>query len=307
LSALQDSDDLRARVVGLLLGSIVPHGDDTHPVAEQTRNAVVQLVVGQTDPAVYAIAVAMCARDASTSNDSACQQISLQRWAQLDPDNAAPWLLLAAKAQDARNGAAEADAFTRAAAAHKVDSYGNSLYAFAEPSIPQDATPLDRSYLAVELIGVETATVAPYGPVIRHCSADAMNSTNVRQQCNALAELLLTHGTTLLDLSVGKTIGAHAGWPAERLNELTLELQALQQATTEAASPDGDNPWTCTNVRSFKAYMTQRVRLGELAAARDALERSGETVDELAQKHSQWCLVQQHAAFERASAEFGVR
>jgi hypothetical protein len=60
LSALQNSDDLRARVAGLLLEGKVTGGDSLRPVAEQTRNEVVQLAAGTGDPAVYAMALSMC-------------------------------------------------------------------------------------------------------------------------------------------------------------------------------------------------------------------------------------------------------
>ena len=41
-------------------------------------------------------------------------------------------------------------------------------------------------------------------------------------------------------------------------------------------------------VSRVNAYVVQRVRQGELGAARDVLERSGETVDAMAQKYTQY-------------------
>jgi hypothetical protein len=58
----------------------------------------------------------------------------------------------------------------------------------------------------------------------------------------------------------------------------------LMQAIMQATPTNNDDLWTCDGVRRGNAYMGQRVRLGELGAARDALERSGETVAESAQK-----------------------
>jgi hypothetical protein len=121
LSALQNSGDLRARVAGLLLEGKVTGGDSLHPVAEQTRNEVVQLAAGAGDPAVYAMALSMCGTSAVTDADSACRQLSLQGWARMDPDNAVPWLLLAGKARASHDSATEADAFSHAATAHRID------------------------------------------------------------------------------------------------------------------------------------------------------------------------------------------
>jgi hypothetical protein len=288
LSALQDSGDLRARVAGLLLEGKITGGGPIVPPTEQTRDAVVQLAVGVDDPAVYAMAVSMCGIDRGIPADTACQQISLQRWAQIDADNAVPWLLLAGKAQEGHDSAAAANAFRQATKAHQYDAYNDSLYSFAEPEMPPDATPLERSYLATEVIGVESTLRSPYGPTTRRCSADAVQDPDIRQQCNALAELLVNHGTSLIDFSVGRNIGARVGWPKERVDGLALEQYALTQAIIEVTPSDNDNLWTCDSVRRLNAYMVQRARLGELGAGRDILERSGETLQALAQRHLQF-------------------
>jgi hypothetical protein len=289
LSALQNSGDLRARVAGLLLEGKVTGGDSLRPVAEQTRNEVVQLAAGVGDPAVYAMALSMCGTSIVTDADSPCRQLSLQRWARMDPDNAVPWLLLAGKARASHDSAAAADAFSHAATAHKIDAYSDSVFAFAEPELPQDVTPLERSYLAIEVIGVEAATgLSHYSVANQHCSSDAMQDSTVRQQCDSLAELLVTKGTNLLDLGIGKTIGARAGWPSERVKELVLEQHALMQAIMLQAPSDNDKLWTCDAVKRVNAYVIQRVRLGELGAARDVLQRSGEPVEAMAQKYTQY-------------------
>jgi hypothetical protein len=289
LAASQNSDDLRARVAGLLLEGKVTGGETLRPVAEQTRNEVVQLAAGTQDPAVYAMALSMCDSSAITKHDSACRQLSLQQWARLDSDNAVPWLLLAGEAQARHDSPAEADAFKHVASAHKIDSYSDSLFAFAEPELPRDVTPLERSYLATEVIGVETAIGLPeYSIASRHCSSDAMKDSTVRQQCNSLAELLVMRGTNLLDLNLGKTIGARAGWPSKRLEELGQERDALMWTIMQQTPADNDELWTCEGVSRLNGYLAQRVQRGELGAARDALERSGETTETMAQKYTQY-------------------
>jgi hypothetical protein len=289
MSALQNSGDLRARVAGLLLEGKVTGGDSLRPVAEHTRDEVVQLAAGAADPAVYAMAVSMCGTYSGTGADVACQQISLQRWAQLDPDNAIPWLLIAGKARAGNDSAAEANAFDQAAKARKVDSYSDSLYSFAAPELPQDVTPLERAYLATEVIGVEAAIAAPqYRVASQYCTGDAMQDSDVKQQCNSLAELLVSKGTSLLDLGLGRIFGARAGWSSERVAEVTQEHDALMQAIEQAIPSDNDELWTCDGVSRTNAYIAQRVRLGEPGAARDALERSGETIQAMARKYAEF-------------------
>jgi hypothetical protein len=288
LSALQNSDDLRARMAGLLLEGKVTGGEPLRPATAQTRDEAVQLAAGSEDPAVYAMAILMCESSPAADADSACGRLSLQRWAQMDPDNAAPWLLLAGKARARQDGAAESDAFSHAATAHEIDSYSGSAFAFAEPEFPHDATPLERSYLAIEAVGVETATgFSQYSIALHHCSADAMPDNIVRRQCGSLAELLVTKGSNLLDLGVGTSIGARAGWPTARVNKLMLEQHALMQAIMNQAVPYEDKPWACDAVSRVDAYLRRAVRLGELGAAREVLDRSGDSVETMAQKFSQ--------------------
>ncbi len=247
LTALQDSSDLRARVAGLLLEGKVTGDGSLRPVAEQTRNEVVQLAAGAGDPAVYSMALSMCGAATDGDVDSACRRLSLLQWARIDSDNAAPWLLLAGKARTRHDSAAEADAFSHAAAAHRIDSYNYSLLAFGEPELSPNVTPLERSYLATEVIGVGAAIGLPeYSIASHHCSLDAMqDSATVRQQCDSLAELLVTKGANLLDLGIGKTIGERAGWPSERVKKLVLEQHALMQAIIQQTPSDNDKLWTC--------------------------------------------------------------
>jgi hypothetical protein len=59
------------------------------------------------------------------------------------------------------------------------------------------------------------------------------------------------------------------------------------QAIVRQTPSDNDTLWTCDAVSRLNAYMIQRVRLGELGAARDILERSGESVEEMARQYTQ--------------------
>lgn len=288
LAALLDSGNYQARAAGLFLEGKITDGFASRPIAEQTRDALVQLAVGARDPAVYAIAVRACNAYLDPAK-GACEQISLREWARIDADNATPWLLLASGARAKNDPSAEADAFRQAAKARKIDSYYDSLFAFAESELPTDATPLDRWYLAVAVMGIESATAMPqYNAALKHCSTEAVQDSNVRQQCGALAELLATKGTTLLDLGIGASLGARVGWPKGRVDGLAQERDALTQTIMQATPPGNDDLWNCNGVERGNAYVHETVRLGELGAAREARERSGETAEELARRQREF-------------------
>jgi hypothetical protein len=284
LSALLNNDDYRARAAGLFLEGKIG-GPEILPMTQQARDSLVQLAVGTADPAVYATALYACSGKFGGPADGSCGQMSADGWARLDPDNAVPWLLLAGKARDQHDDAAEAAAFGRAAKASMSDAYLYSIYAFAEPELPSDLTPTQRSYLAVEVIGIEAATAhGEFNAASKHCSTEALQDSNVRQQCSSLAQLWVTRGTTMLDFGMGTSIGARAGWPAQRVNDLRMELDALMQGISGTESASADDTWSCDAVQRSSAYVSRMARMGEIGAARDELERSGETVPELAHK-----------------------
>jgi hypothetical protein len=303
LAALRTSDDYRARAAGVYLEDMLEH-DAPQKDPQAARDELVQLAVDTKDPAVYALAYTKCITGAQDSViPGACTQLSLDEWTRADSDNAVPWLQLAAKARRENNSAAEAAAFAHAVQAHTYEGYNWSLFAFAQPAMPSDITAADRWYLAAQVVGVQAAMPVPYQQLLRYCSRDAVNDANVRRQCNALAELMVTQATTLLSFSMGKSFGARVGWPAERVDNLTQQLNASMQALAQMMPSDPDQQWSCDTVARGNAYMSEWVQLGELGLARAAIERSGETVAELARKHNDRMDKLMHDAQQRVQEE----
>ena len=117
-------------------------------------------------------------------------------------------------------------------------AYNWSLFAFAEPAMPANLSAADRWYLAIQMIGIEAAMPMPFQPVSQYCSGDAMSDAAVRARCNALAELLVSKATTLLDFSMGKSLGARVGWQAERVDQLTQQFNASEQVIAQVMPSD---------------------------------------------------------------------
>jgi hypothetical protein len=296
LSALLNSDDTRARAAGLILeGKIGEENSIGHPMKEQNRDELVALAVGAGDPALYAMALATCGAS-STPPGGTCQQLSPAVWAQLEPDNAMPWMLLAGKAQARNDVKAASDYFERAATAKRMDSYIDSLFSFSEQEMPNDISALDRWYLTIQSMGVGAAMVSPLAPALRHCSGAALQDDQVRRQCDAVAELMVSDSTTLLEYSLGVSLGARTGWSAARVRELTEQRDAWMQVGVSDADTNETENWSCAAVEENNARVRRRVQVGELAALREEVEASGKTVSELAQKHREWMeKMQQHS------------
>jgi hypothetical protein len=299
LAALRSSDDYRARASGLFLTGIVTDRGNNQAATQEARDELVQLAVVINDPAVYALAIYKCSSNIEDPAAGACGQVSAGGWARRDPDNAVPWLMVAGEARANNNTMAESDAISDAAKAHKTDSYTDSLFAFAEPQIPAEVTAVERAYFAINVIGVEAATATPqFIQGTHHCSSDALQDSTARLQCSALAELFVT-GRSLLDFWRGLAIGIRAGWPKERVAALTEEKNALMQVSMQVI-PEHADPWSCDSVNRINAFMSQVGRLGEMGATREALERSGETVPELAAKWTAYLEKIQRDAAQQA-------
>jgi hypothetical protein len=284
MASLLNSDDTRARAVGLLLqGKIGQEDLSVHPMEEQTRDELVALAVGAGDPAVYALALSACGAY-STPAVGTCQQLSVSAWAHLDPDNVWPWLVLAGQAHARKDASAESDAFDHAARAHTVDEYSASLFAYAEPAMPSEASGLERWYLTVQALGVQGAMRPPLNQALQYCNGSIPGDNGVTAQCNAVAELMIGSATTLMDFAIGLNMGARLGWPKQRLSDLNDRRDALLQTFVEEGEKEKQGMWNCGAVEEGNAFIHRRAQVGELEAARERVERSGESVSELARQ-----------------------
>ena len=307
LATLRNSDDYRARAAGLYLEGIFDR-DSPQKDPEAARDELVQLAVGTRDPAAFALAYTKCIKgEEDFASQGACPQLSIDDWARADADNAVPWLQLAAKARRQNDAAAEAAAFAQAAQAHQYESYNWSLFSFAKAEMPDDVTAADRWFLTAEVIGVEAAMPMPYLPLFQYCSREALSDARVRQQCNALAELMVNKAMTLSEFSMGKALGARVGWPTDRVDKLTQEFKASMQALNQMAPSDPEQQWSCNSVAGGNAFMSQLNESGERGLARQAIERSGETVAELSRRYDEQTATMMQKAQEKVQSQAAAR
>ena len=285
---LVNSDDYRERAAGLRLLSEGWDYDSITGMPAPTRDAVlardelVQLATGLDDPSIYAMAVRACnQRYDPAPQDTACDRISPTRWAAMDPDNAAPWLEIAASAHARSDQAALFEAVSHAALAHSIDFGNDALLAYASIGMPPETTRLERAAFFDRLIGqkggegpVRALSIEPY------CTEKAEQQTSVRQQCEALAELMADHGRNTTDLSTAATMGARLGWAAERIARMRQETLAVFRVESHSQK----DPWSCDDVRAVNEFADLQARSGELAAARAAISQSGKSIPQLAQE-----------------------
>jgi hypothetical protein len=286
--SLINSDDYHERAAGLLLQST---GWDYDPItgmptrthdAGLARDELVQLAVGLNDLPVYAMAIRACdPADDGGVKGAACNQISLAKWANMDPDNAAPWLEMARAAHSRSDQAAEREAVNHAVQAHTIDFYNDSFLGFASSGMPSETTELQQAAFFQGRIGhVGGDGYAHAFVTSQYCTAAAVGNSSIHQQCEALAELLANHGRNTLDVSAAATIGTRLGWASERVSAMREEVLAMFRAENYS----GKDPWSCDNVLALTEFAGVQAQSGELAAARAAIKKSGKSIPELAQE-----------------------
>lgn len=304
LPALADSADELARAAGLLLqsaGSPQP-ADETCDTADCAQRAVsVAATVSNTSgrlrtgqvardtlagmalntrsPQVYAFAMTACQ---GHRQEGVCLQISPEQWARLDPDNAVPWLHVAADARDRRDASGTAEALFRVSRASRSDAHWGALTGLAISRLPAELPLLDKVALAADVLAIEVAAPPPLVPVSQYCSAAEVRDANRQQTCADVAEVLVNKGSSLLDVSLGASIGRRVGWPAERLSALQDERDAIAQLGEQAVPA---HPWSCAALGHTLNHMVAVGQHGELVAMRRALKQSPEPVAVLAGKH----------------------
>jgi hypothetical protein len=318
LSTLANSPDEVARATGLLLMSagspqLADEACDTADCARRTvpgnnagsglradlvaRDALASMALTTRSPKVYALAMNAC-RD--HRKEGVCLQLSPEQWARLDPDNAVPWLYVAADAGDRREAPTAAEAFFRVSRAARSDAHAGALTGLVLSKLPTEWPLLDRVALAGEVLSLEAAAVMPFVPASQYCSVAEVRDVNRQQVCSAMAEVLVNKGSSLMDVALGTSIGQRVGWPAERLAALQDEREALLQLNEQAAPKQ---PWSCLGLVRTLSQLTEMGQHGELGAMRRALKQSPEPVAVLARKQRESTALRAAAAASSAASK----
>ena len=271
-----DKNEL-SRAVALWL-SMINAGAD----AAQIRDALAQAVVSSTDPQAYALAFNVCR--SSKPGDGACQMLSAGQWARLDPGNATPWLTLLSEAKARKDRAAEDEALYRIGTAQRSD-----IGFFAAPGLAanaaagDDVSVLAAWSVAVEMIGYAAAWSLPgYQHVLASCKAGALNDTQRRQTCAAIADVLTDRSDSFIDRMMGVAIGKQLGRPAERREWQSDEYAAYVESL--GVSNTGRQGLACADLRRGLDHFRRNAALGEIGALREWVAQAGKKPEDFARE-----------------------
>jgi hypothetical protein len=249
----------------------------TYELSRSARAAALQplidIAVKTSDPNVYALAHGEC-RLAPKSTPG-CAAITARRWAELDPDNAAPRLILAAeksRKQDGAWGAADttatdqlyAEAAARRRYSMRVPPYQRVM------ALPEfTALPLIvQQSIVVPILGERAAyDIGTTQPIAQYCLRKAPEMYPQRVPvCAQFAELLDQQATDLYSLGLTALIGEGAGWPPEKRQARQDEYQQIANLMMENAF--SEDMFSCNAIQRNIARTQQVIEIGELPTYR---------------------------------------
>ena len=253
-------------------------------VEKASRSQVDEMVrqaVDSTSPTIYAMAVRTCHPVLAVAQSPSCQQISSERWTQLDSADAGPWLYLLEEASARHDTATANEAFYRASIASSLRTGTESFLGYAEPALSSGFSAADRMRAEWDIyLAQGTAGFPPMAAVVQQCTAEAVRDSNRRQTCDAFTTMLLDKSSSLIGFHIGVRMAERLQWPAERLSALRQQRDALDFAA--GAWSLSDQP--CETLRSFLDRKIERSSQGELASIRASIAASGKSFQELAQR-----------------------
>ncbi len=296
--------DVRVQAAGLLIG-LRGRG----PGGRQRIERLAWLAAGLPDPVVYAFALRACQGVVADRDGSACGLLGRAQAARLEPDNAPPWLELAAEAAARGDAAAERDAMERAAQATRSEVHLAQLPALVVRALAPPVPVLQRtlaSSIAINLHDTWRLSPVASAQARDYCAAgvDALATEPSRQaSCRALARVLGDQGRSLAELATALAIARSTQLTAAGPSAWQLEHDALVEVgTPESADP---NDLGCAALASAQGWWQSVADDGERRALRERLEASGRSLQDWSDRHRRHLAMAGAAAALAATPEPG--
>jgi len=271
--SLVASDDSRRRAVGLALENAHPGAPGDRGRDTPVNNSLVLLAIQTNDPVIYALALSQCG---DLDQDSGpCQALSWEHWANIDPDNAVPWLGIAAKASRSGDQEGVDHALAMASMASRFDEYASTVSAIALSALPRDMGPLEKAVAVGDVFSSLSSLGAPSTPGIFEmlCSDTAIQQPGRKQQCTFVANDLADKGATLFDVLVASKLAKRLGFSADQQSMLEME------ARDDLAALTAHNPWSLTDEGSGYKLASTNFRCNTvLGYGVDPLQYTGRTL-----------------------------
>ncbi len=252
----------------------------TAALAETRRNAarpLAELARQSRDPAIYAAAVHACQKDEA----GGCSGISYSGWAKLEPDNAAPWMMLSEQAKVAGDTNARAEVLRHIATASRVDFRLPDMTPLINSGALKDAAVHAQYELLSSMIGVTASTSISHGMALGNiCLRADLWDDERKAVCDKLANMMAEKARSFVGLRMTTIVAKKLGWSDERIQALEYEsdmIMGLYDVEMRRANQLGCEQMA-KDIQRGKEWLT----IGERAVAREQVAKSGKTMRELA-------------------------
>jgi hypothetical protein len=301
--AIVQSADVRERATGLYLQAYLARsaGADerelndrdcktpdcrralTEAWRETARNAakpLAELARQSRDPAIYAAAVHACQKEET----GGCNGISYAGWAQLEPENAAPWMILSEQAKAAGDANAGAKALRRIVIASRVDFRLPDMRPLINASALKEAVVPAQNELLGSMIGVAAATSIEHGMALGNIClrADIWNDER-KALCDKLANMMVGSDRSMVGLRMATIVARKLDWTDERIQALQDESDMIMGSWM--AEANRGSGFGCEQMTRDVQRSKESLTIGERAVAREQVAKSGKTMQELAEDY----------------------
>jgi hypothetical protein len=240
---------------------------------------LVKWALSSGDANIYAAALYAC----GALKAGACSSVSYAGWAQIEPENASVWFLIASDAERRKDVAARTAALDRAAAGRDYNPRVPNVAAIFNADSVRAESPLVQSLVASKLLMVDIVPRLNWASGIgRHCGhAEAMDDTR-RTLCDQLATKIAEKDETLLGAMIARSAGERAGWDAARVQHLKDEYTVATMPLMKLSLDE--KMLTCESLNTINAWIGKSLAVGERAIARELVRTSGKSFAELAEE-----------------------
>jgi hypothetical protein len=254
---LAASKDARESALGLYL--------------QGSTDTLAALATGSRDPQVYALAFLSCQTGGYAS--STCGLLSNEQWADIEPDNVVPWLLL----ETGVSGPRRRGAIDRAFAAKYLDPHFPDLLGLMRSPDMRSLPPQTRAVIAEDLLSMQiTLPTMPYDMLLRYCNFPGAADESRIAACDNMARVLIDNDRTILGLGIGIKLAQTANWPADAIDQLLKQKAEYEAARTAAVSQQARNAESsCVQQAAFERWAADYSRLGDRGVAMKYIQDTG--------------------------------
>jgi hypothetical protein len=250
MAAKLDTADVRSRAALVVLVGTDGQGRDR-------QAALSALASSSSDPVVAMWAADLC------FDPARCDPPALARWVEIEPENAAAWLLWLEAHPEQRSAALQ-----RLASARRFVTHEDMLLATALQAMPGNVPAYIEPALWSRIMGVAAARpIVQMQRAASLCRPPLAAGSELMTACARLAEVLAEHSDSTLARLTGARIGESAGWPAERVQAVRDRSRAEQAEQMAGATLDAAQPLSCNSVESVRQHLQARARAALSVAA----------------------------------------